>query len=182
MAKEKQAPIIYLAQLERSLLAGKRQVLEDWLDLLKKQPHDKVEFKRQREEIQKQIRDLEFDINAKEAEAYKQNYEVVKLVLMLFCGMDFITRLYDYAEERFNAVTVGIKRKELLDFSKLCREVATKANEVVQIIDEAGKDMMSMAYAGMEDTIGNKLLNELDEFVSGYALTSDGRKYFYGYH
>lgn len=173
---------IYLAQVEGAMLLRKKQIYEDWLDLLKKQPHDKVEYKKKKEEILQKIRDLTFDIKGKEAEVYKQNYEVVKLVLMMFCGMDFLTRLYDYAERRFTAVTVGIKRNELLDFVKLCREVANKANEVVQIIDETGKDMMSMAYAGMEDNIGSKLLSDLEKFVYDYGQTPEGRKYFYGYN
>ena len=182
MAKEKEKPAMYLAQLEGAMLIRKRQILEDWLDLLKKKPHDKVEYKKQREDILKQINDLTFDINSKEAEAYKQNYEVVKHMLMMFCGMDFITRLYDKAADMFRAVTIGINRGELLDFVKLCREVATKANEVVCIIDEAGKEAMSMAYAGMEEGIGEHLLAELMSRVEAYALTPEGRKYFYGYH
>jgi len=164
------------------MLARKRQVYEDWLDLLKKQPHDKVEYKKQREEILQKIRDLTFEIKGKEAEVYKQNHAVVKQMLMMFCGMDFITRLYDRAEVCFKTAAVGIKRDELLDFVKLCREVAEKANGVVRIIDGAGKDMMSMAYAGMEDSIGETLLADLDKFVTAYSKTPEGRKYFFGYH
>jgi phosphopantetheine adenylyltransferase len=96
--------------------------------------------------------------------------------------MDFVTRLYDEAADTFKAVTIGIKRDELLDFTKLCREVANRANEVVRIIDEAGKDMMSMAYAEMEDGIGEKLLNELRGHVEAYGKSPAGRKYFYGDH
>jgi phosphopantetheine adenylyltransferase len=103
-------------------------------------------------------------------------------MLMMFAGMDFITRLYDEAADLFKAVTVGIKRDELLDFVKLCREVATRANEVVQIIDEAGKDAMSMAYAEMEDGIGERLLDELRQHVDDYGKSPAGRKYFYGDH
>ncbi len=182
MAKAKSAPVFYLAELEGAMLIRKRQILEDYLDLLKKQPHDKVELKKQREAIQKEIRDLTFDINGKEAEVYKQNYQVVKYMLMMFVGMDFVTRLYDEAADMFKAVTVGIKRDELLDFVKLCREVATRANKVVCIIDEAGKDAMSMAYAGMEDGIGEGLLDELRNKVEAYGKSPEGKKYFFGYH
>jgi len=178
----KPSPIFYLAQLEGTMLAKKREYLRQKLEVLKQAIHDKKEFKRQRDAIHKEMNALTFDIDGKIAEVYKQNYEVVKLVLMMFCGMDFITRLYDHAEERFKAVTVGIKRDELLDFVKLCREVATKANEVVCIIDEAGKDMMSMAYAGMEDGIGERLLAELERHVNAYGQTPEGKKYFYGEH
>ena len=164
------------------MLAKKREYLRQKLEVLKQAAHDKKEFKQQKKEIQAQMNVLTFDIDGKIAEVYRQNYEVVKLVLMMFCGMDFITRLYDHAEERFKAVTVGIKRDELLDFVKLCREVATKANEVVRIIDEAGKDMMSMAYAGMEDGIGERLLAELEQHVNAYGQTPEGKKYFYGEH
>ncbi len=178
----KPSPIFYLSQLEGTMLAKKREYLRQKLEVLKQATHDKKEFKRLKKEIQAQMNELTFDIDGKIAEVYKQNYEVVKLVLMMFCGMDFITRLYDHAEERFKAVTVGIKRDELLDFVKLCREVATKANEVVRIIDEAGKDMMSMAYAGMEDGIGDRLLAELERHVNAYGQTPEGKKYFYGEH
>ena len=178
----KPSPIFYLAQLEGTMLAQKREYLRQKLEVFKQATHDKKEFKRLKKEIQAQMNALTFDIDGKVAEVYRQNYEVVKLVLMMFCGMDFITRLYDHAEERFKAVTVGIKRDELLDFVNLCREVATKANEVVCIIDEAGKDMMSMAYAGMEDGIGEKLLAELEQYVNAYGQTPEGKKYFYGEH
>ena len=178
----KQAPIFYLAELEGTLLARKREFLYQKIDLLKQMSHDKREFKKQKKEIMAQVNSLTRDIYEKVSETYRQNYEVVKLMLMMFCGMDFITRLYDRAEERFKAVTVGIKRDELLDFVNLCREVATKANEVVCIIDEAGNDMMSMAYAGMEDGIGEKLLAELEQHVNAYSQTPDGKKYFYGEH
>lgn len=178
----KPSPIFYLAQLEGTMLAKKREYLRQKLEALKQATHDKKEFKRQRDAIYKEMNALTFDIDGKIAEVYRQNYEVVKLVLMMFCGMDFITRLYDHAEERFRAVTVGIKRDELLDFVKLCREVATKANEVVCIIDEAGKDMISMAYAGMEDGIGERLLAELEQHVNAYGQTPEGKKYFYGEH
>jgi hypothetical protein len=182
MAKQKEQPVIYLAQVEGAMLARKRQILYDWLDLLKKKPHDKVEYKKQREEIQKQIRDLSFDIASKIDEAYEQNHKVVQQMLMMFVGMDFISRLYDEAADVFKAVTVGIKRNELLDFVALCREVATKANEVVKIIDEPGKDMMSMAYAEMEDNFGEQLHKELREHVDAYGKTPAGKKYFYGEH
>ena len=175
-------PIIYLAQLEGHLLAKQREALRVKLNLLKELPHDKKEYKRQKAEITREMNALTFDMEGKMAEMYRQNFEVVKLMLMMFCGMDFVTRLYDEAADTFKAVTVGIKRDELLDFVKLCREVATRANEVVQIIDEAGKDMMSMAYAEMEDTIGERLLDELRQHVDDYGKSPAGRKYFYGNH
>lgn len=164
------------------MLVRKRQILYDWLDLLKKKPHDKVEYRKQREEIQKQIRDLNFDIDDKIDEAYRQNAKVVQQMLMMFVGMDFITRLYDEAADVFKAVTVGLKRNELLDFVKLCREVATHANEVVRIIDEPGKEMMSMAYAEMEEGIGERLHKELREHVEAYGKSPNGKKYFFGEH
>ena len=182
MTTEKKYPTIYLAQVEGRMLATKREQLRVKLDLLKQMPHDKKDYKRQKDEIIREMNALTFDMEGKIAEAYKQNYDVVKYMLMMFCGMDFVTRLYDEAADLFKAVTVGIKRDELLDFTKMCREVATRANEVVQIIDEAGKDMMSMAYAEMEDTIGERLLDELRQHVDGYGKSPAGRKYFYGDH
>ena len=41
---------------------------------------------------------------------------------------------------------------------------------------------MSMAYAGMEEGIGEGLLDELREKVEAYGKTPEGRKYFYGDH
>ena len=79
-------------------------------------------------------------------------------------------------------LTVGIKRDELLDFVKLCREVATRANNVVRIIDEAGKDAMSMAYAELEEGIGESMLDGLRNKVEAYGNSPAGRKYFYGEH
>lgn len=178
----KSAPIIYLAQLEATKLAQKREILRLKLENLKELPHDKKEFKKQREAIIKEMNSLTFDIDGKIAEVYKQNFKVVQYMLMMFVGMDFVTRLYDESADMFKAVTVGIKRDELLDFTKLCREVANKANEVVRIIDEAGKDMMSMAYAGMEDGIGDGLLSELRDKVEAYGKSPEGKKYFFGDH
>jgi len=179
---EKRKPIIYLAQLEGAKLGRKREDLRLRLELLKRMPHDKKEYKRQKDEIIKEMNALTFDMESKMAEVYKQNYRVVQMMLMMFSGMDFVTRLYDEAADLFKAVTVGIKRDELLDFTKMCREVANKANEVVQIIDEAGNEMMSMAYAEMEDNIGERLLNELRQHVDDYGKSPAGRKYFYGDH
>ena len=175
-------PTIYLAQVQGRMLATKREQLRVKLELLKQLPHDKADYKRQKKEIVAEMNALTFDMEGQMAEVYKQNYEVVKYMLMMFAGMDFITRLYDEAADLFKAVTVGIKRDELLDFVKLCREVATRANEVVQIIDEAGKDAMSMAYAEMEDGIGERLLDELRQHVDDYGKSPAGRKYFYGNH
>jgi hypothetical protein len=175
-------PTIYLAQVQGRMLATKREQLRVKLELLKQMPHDKKEYKRQKDEIIREMNALTFDMEGQMAEVYKQNYEVVKYMLMMFAGMDFITRLYDEAADLFKAVTVGIKRDELLDFVKLCREVAARANEVVQIIDEAGNEMMSMAYAEMEDGIGERLLDELRQHVDDYGKSPAGRKYFYGDH
>lgn len=172
--------IIYLAQLEGTKLAQKREILRLKLENLKKMPHDKAEMKKQKKAIIAEMNALTFDMDGKIAEVYKQNYKVVQMMLMMFCGMDFVTRLCDEAADTFKAVTIGIKRDELLDFTKMCREAANKANEVVQIIDEAGKDMMSMAYADMEDGIGEGLLNILRSAVDAYGKTPEGRKYFYG--
>lgn len=178
----KKTPMIYLAQLEGTKLAQKREALRVKLDYIKNVPHDKQEYKQQKAAIIKEMNALTIDMEGKMAEVYRQNYEVVKQMLMMFVGMDFITRLYDEAADTFKAVTIGIKRDELLDFTKLCREVANKANEVVRIIDEAGKDMMSMAYAEMEDGIGEQLLNKLRDHVEAYGKSPAGRKYFYGDH
>lgn len=180
MAKQKQSPIIYLAQLEGTKLAQKREILRLKRENLKELPHDKREFKRQRKEITEEMNALTTEIIEKVNECRQQNHDVVRMMLMMFVGMDFTTRLYDEAADLFKSITVGIKRDELLDFAKLCREVATRANEVVRIIDEAGKDAMSMAYAGMEDGIGEKMLDDLREKVEGYSKTPEGRKYFYG--
>lgn len=182
MSNAKQTPIIYLAQLEGTKLAQKREILRLKLENLKELPHDKQEFKKKKKELIAEMNALTFEIEGKYAEIFKQNFKVVQYMLMMFVGMDFVTRLYDEAGDMFNAVTVGIKRDELLDFVKLCREVATRANNVVRIIDEAGKDAMSMAYAEMEDGIGERLLNELRDHVEEYGKSPAGRKYFYGEH
>lgn len=178
----KPSPIIYLAQLEGTMLARRRLILQQSLEALKKGDYDKAEMKKKRKEIIAQMNSLTYDIDGKLAEVYRQNYEVVKMMLMMFAGQDFITRLYDEAADLFKRITVGNKQGELLDFVKLCQEVAVKANEVVQIIDEAGKDAMSMAYADMEDGIGEKILTDLESKVDAYGKTPEGRKYFFGDH
>ena len=179
---EKKTPLIYLAQLEATQLAKKREILRLRLEELKKMPHDKKEFKRIKKEIIAQKNELTDAIDGKLAEMYKQNYLVVRQMLMMFATMDFVTRVFDESADTFKAVTIGIKRDELLDFVKLCREVANKANEVVRIIDEAGKDAMSMAYANMEEGIGELLQTALRGWIDSYGKTPEGRKYFYGDH
>lgn len=175
-------PIIYLAQLEGTLLAKKREALRQKLELLKQMPHDKMEFKRQKDEIIREMNSLTYDIDGKLVEMYRQNYEAVKTLLMMFASMDFVSRVLDDAGDTFKRIAVGNKRDELLDFVKLCREAATKANEVVRIIDSAGKDMASMAYAEMEDGIGETMLEQLRQKVDAYGKTPEGRRYFYGNH
>lgn len=178
----KQYPTIYLAQVQGARLGRQREALRVKLDLLKQMPHDKQEYKKQKAEIVKQMNALTFDMEGKLNEVYQQNYQVVLRMLMMFCGMDFLTRLCDEAADVFKSVTVGPKQGELLDFVKMFREAARKANNVVQIIDEAGNEMMSMAYADMEDGIGERLLNELRQHVDDYGKSPAGRKYFYGDH
>ena len=170
---DKQSPIIYLAQLEGTMLAKRRLILQQSLEALKKGDYDKAEMKKKRKEIIAQMNSLTYDIDGKLAEVYRQNYEVVKMMLMMFAGQDFITSLYDEAADLFKRITVGKKHGELLDFVKLCQEVANKANEVVQIIDSAGKDAMSMAYATMEDGIGDGLLDMLREKIDAYGHTPE---------
>ena len=182
MRDQTNKPAIYLAELQWRQLRVERAKLQVQLDLLKKMPHDKQEYKKQKKEITAKMNSLTFDIDGKYAEIFKQNYLVVRQMLMMFAAMDFVSRVFDESADTFKAVTVGIKRDELLDFVKLCREVSTKANEVVRIIDEAGNDMMSMAYAGMEDGIGERLLAELERHVNAYGQTPEGKKYFYGEH
>ena len=174
--------MIYLAQLEGTQLAKKREILRLKLENLKELRHDKQEFKKKKKELIAEMNSLTFEINGKYAEMYKQNFKVVQYMLMMFVGMDFVSRLYDESADMFKAVTVGIKRDELLDFVKLCKEVSARANRVVQIIDEAGKDEMSMAYAEMEDGIGEQLLDELRNHVEEYGKSPAGKKYFYGEH
>lgn len=161
-------------------MAKRRLELQRTLEMLKAVPHDKVKYKADKKRILAEMNALTFDINEKVKECYQQNHDVVRMMLMMFVGMDFLTRLYDEAADLFKAVTVGVKRDELLDFTKMCREVATQANKVVQIIDEAGKDAMSMAYAGMEDGIGETMLDQLRDKIEAYGETPEGRKYFYG--
>ena len=180
--KTKPTPIIYLAQLQGTILTKKRLAYQRELDDLKTGTYDKAEMKKKRKEIIAKMNALTYEIDGKLAEAYRQNHDVVREMLMMFVGMDFVTRLYDDAEHLFKTITVGGKQAELLDFVKLCREVANKANEVVQIIDSAGKDAMSLAYAGMEDSIGEDMLNNLRDKVHAYGETPEGRKYFYGDH
>lgn len=168
--------------MEGTILAKKREALRQKLELLKQMPHDKSEYKKLKKAIISEMNALTIDIDGKMAEMYKQNYIVVRQMLMMFAGMDFVTRVFDESADTFNRITVGVKRGELLDFVKLCREVATKANEVVRIIDEAGKDAMSMAYAEMEDGIGELLLTALRGWIDNYGKTPEGRKYFYGDH
>lgn len=182
MSNQTNKPAIYLAELQWRHLRVERAKLQVQLDLLKKMPHDKQEYKRQKKEITAKMNSLTFDIDGKYAEIFKQNYLVVRQMLMMFAAMDFVTRVFDESADTFKAVTVGIKRDELMDFVELCREVATKANEVVQIIDEAGKDAMSMAYAEMEDGIGELLHTALRGWIDNYGKTPEGRKYFYGEH
>ena len=99
MSNAKTTPIIYLAQLEGTKLAKKREILRLRLEELKRLPHDKKEFKKKRDAIVKEMNALTFDINGKMAEMYKQNFKVVQYMLMMFVGMDFVTRLYDEAAE-----------------------------------------------------------------------------------
>ena len=70
---DKQSPIIYLAQLEGTMLAKRRLILQQSLEALKTGDYDKAEMKKKRKEIIAQMNSLTYDIDGKLAEVYRQN-------------------------------------------------------------------------------------------------------------
>lgn len=179
MAQE--SPVMYLGQIRGSLWAKKRLQLQQQIDALKKGNYDKTEMKKKKKELIQQMNDCQFEMQQCAEEAMQQNHQTVRAMLTSFVLMDMICRGMDYIEETFNAITVGRKKNELMDFTKLCKIAAATANEVVKTIDKTGNDMMAMAYAQIEDDIGNKLFNELVNYIEQYSKTPEGRKLFFGH-
>lgn len=171
---------MYLDQIRGSLWAKKRLLLQQQLDNLKKGPYDKIEMKKKKKELIQQMNDCQYEMQQCAKAAMQQNHKTVATMLTAFVLMDMICRGMDYVEETFKSITVGRKQHELLDFVKLCKIAAATANEVVVTIDRAGNEAMSHAYADIEDDIGNKLFNELVEYIEQYSKTPEGRKLFFG--
>lgn len=171
---------MYLAQIRGSLWAKKRLELQQQIELLKKGSYDKSEMKKKKKELIQQMNDCQYEMQQCASEAMEQNRQVVKSMLTSFVLMDMICRGMDYIEQTFRSVTVGRKKNELIDFTKLCKIAAGTANEVVKTIDKAGNERMSMAYADIEDDIGEHLFNELLNYIEQYSKTTEGRKVFFG--
>lgn len=179
MAKN-EAPVMYLGQIRGSMWAKRRMLLQQQLDMLKKGSYDKSEMKRMRKEIIQKMNECQAEMNKCAEEAMEQNHKVMSTMLTSFILMDMICRAMDYIENTFKEITVGRKKDELVDFTKLCKIAAATANEVVVTIDKAGNEKISLAYANLEDDIGERLFNELLEYVEQYSKTPEGRKLFFG--
>lgn len=175
-----ESPIMYLGQIRGSVWAKRRLLLQQQIDNLKKGPYDKTEMKKRKKELIQQMNDCQYEMQKCAEDAMKQNHQTVRTMLTAFVLMDMICRGMDYVEETFKAITVGRKKDELVDFTKLCKIAAATANEVVKTIDKAGNERMSIAYANIEDDIGNRLFNELVDYIEQYSKTPEGRKLFFG--
>lgn len=174
------SPIMYLGQIRGSAWAKKRLLLQQQIDNLKKRNYDKTEMKKKKKELIQQMNECQFEMQKCADESMEQNHKVVVAMLTSFILMDMICRGMDYIEETFKAVTVGRKKDELVDFTKLCKIAAATANQVVVTIDKAGNERMSMAYADIEEDVGNRLFNELVNYIEQYSKTPEGRKLFFG--
>lgn len=177
---EKQAPVMYISQIRGSLWAKKRLELQRQIDLLKQGSYDKAEMKKKKKELIHQMNECQFEMQQCADKAMEENHQTVTSVLAALMLMDMVSRGMEFIEETFKAITIGSKKNDLLNLVKLCRIAAATANEVVVTIDKAGNEMMSMAYADIEDKIGSKLFNELIDHIEQYSKTPEGRKLFYG--
>jgi len=177
---EKESPVMYLAQIRGSQWAKRRMMLQQQLDLLKKGSYDKAEMKKMKKEIIQKMNECQLEMQQCANDAMEQNHKTVAMMLTSFILMDMVCRGMDYIEKTFREITVGKKRNELVDFVKLCKIAAGTANEVVQTIDQAGNEQMSMAYANIEDDIGEQVFNEILDYVEQYSKTPEGRKLFFG--
>lgn len=178
MAQE--LPVIYLAQIRGSVWAKKRLEYQRQIDLLKQGTYDKAEVKRRKKELIQKMNECQFEMQQCAEEAMAQNRQTVKAMLTSFILMDMICRGMDYIEQTFREITVGRKKDELIDFTKLCKIAAATANEVVLTIDKAGNEMVSRAYADMEEDVGEKMFNDILDYVEQYGKTPEGRKLFFG--
>jgi hypothetical protein len=174
------SPVMYISQIRGSLWAKKRLELQRQIDSLKQGNYDKAEMKRKKKELIQQMNECQFEMQQCADDAMKENHQTVTAVLTAFMLMDMVTRGLDYIEKTFKSITVGNKKNDLLNFVKLCKIAAATANEVVTTIDKAGNEMMSMAYADIEDDIGDHLFNELLNYIEQYSKTPEGRKLFFG--
>ena len=175
-----EAPVMYLAQIRGSLWAKKRLQYQQQIDALKQGNYDKAEVKKKKKMLIQKMNECQYEMQQCAEEAMQQNHQTVKAVLTALILMDMICRGLDNIESVFKAITVGSKQKDLLNFIKLCKVAAGTANEVVVTIDKAGDDMMSEAYAQIEDNIGEHLFNELQDYIEQYSKTPEGRKLFFG--
>lgn len=177
---EKKPVIMYLGQIRGSVWAKRRLELQRQIDGLKQGSYDKAEMKEKKKDLIKQMNECQYEMQQCANEAMEQNHKTVVTMLTSFILMDMVCRGMDYIEQTFNSITVGKKKNELNDFTKLCKIAAATANQVVVTIDKAGNEMMSQAYADIEDDIGTHLFNELIDYVEKYSKTPEGRKLFFG--
>ena len=171
---------MYISQIRGSLWAKKRLDLQKQIDSLKQGSYDKAEMKRKKKELIHQMNEYQFEMQQCADEAMKENRQTVTAVLAALMMMDMVSRAMEFIEDTFKSITVGSKKNDLLNLVKLCKIAAATANEVVVTIDKAGNEMMSMAYADVEDEIGTKLFNEVLEHIEQYSKTPEGRKLFFG--
>lgn len=171
---------MYLAQIRGSLWAKKRLQIQQQIDSLKEGTYDKAEMKKKKKELIRQMNECQFEMQQCADEALEQNHQTVTAVLSALMLMDMVCRGLDQIESTFRTITVGSKQKDLLNFIKLCKIAAGTANEVVTTIDKAGNDMMSEAYANIEDDISTELFDKLTDYVEQYSKTPEGRKLFFG--
>jgi len=172
---------MYLAQIRGSLWAKKRLELQRQIDMLKHGNFDKAEVKKKKKELIRQMNECQYEMQQCADEALQQNHQTVTAVLSALMLMDMVCCGLDRIEDTFKSITVGSKQKDLMNFVKLCRIAANTANEVVTTIDKAGNEMLSIAYANIEDKIGVRLFKELTEYIEQYSRTPEGKKLFYGY-
>lgn len=100
-----------------------------------------------------------------------------RTMLALFCVCDLATIMADKLGDNLQISTLGEMDKDN-GVSNSVKKLAEDFNKIVQLVDTAGHEKMSMFYADMAEEFCDKALPILDEITEKYFDSTKGKQYF----
>lgn len=123
------------------------------------------------------IRDLEMKRKDLRAKLIADRLRGAKMLLMCLCGADLCTELADDFSAIIKEISYGVNNNRN-DFSNMLSDVATKMNEVVQLIDEPQNHALSQYYSEMAEEATSAAREAIAKVVDKWMDTDRGKRYF----